>query len=130
MIKNRKCLACGEQFSYCPNCSGVDANKPSWASQFCSESCVTLWQTLTKFGVGLIDKSEAQFIISELDLKPIESYVDCVQRDYAKVMEKPKRGKRIEIKSIDEMMDEIIDIRPEQEPIIEIEHGVVTTENE
>ena len=133
MVKNRKCLACEKNFSFCPNCSGADALKPSWASQFCSEDCMILWTTLTKYGINHMEKSEAKEIISGLDLKPIESYVACVQRDYEKVMAeepKSKRGKRIEIKSIDEVMDEITDICPEQKPIIEIEHEVVITENE
>jgi hypothetical protein len=66
--------------------------------------------TLTKFSMERITKSEAVSIISDLDLKPIDTYVSCVQRDYAKVMEedkKPKRGKRAEMKIV---IDESIDI--------------------
>ena len=116
---NKKCLCDGTKFSYCPDCSRADALKPSWASEFCSESCMVLWTTLTKFGMNRLTKSEAKSIIVGLDLKPIESYAQCVQRDYAKVMaeeKKPKRGKRAEIKVLDEAMD----IKPEVvESIIE-----------
>lgn len=118
-IKERKCLSCATMYKYCPSCSRVDALKPAWASQFCSESCAILWTTLTKFGMNRLTKSEAMSIISELDLQPIESYSSCVQRDYAKVMteeKKPKRGKRAEMKIIDEVMD----IEPEVvQPIVE-----------
>jgi hypothetical protein len=130
MVKNKRCLACGEKFSYCPDCSRIDKLKPAWASQFCVESCATLWTTLTKFGMSMITKSEAKEIISALDLKPIDVYVECVKRDYSKVMaeeKKPKRGKRIEIKPIDEVMDieqEIV------ESIVEESHEVVLKENE
>lgn len=115
-IKERKCLSCATTYKYCPSCSRVDALKPAWASQFCSESCATLWTILTKFGMDRLSKPEAKSIISELDLKPIESYVPFIQRDYAKVMteeKKFKRGKRIEIKPIDEFAD--------IEPVVEIE---------
>lgn len=108
MVKNKQCLACRTSFSYCPDCSRVDRMKPTWASQFCSESCATLWTTLTKFGMSMITKPEAKEIISSLNLKPIDAYVDCVKRDYNKVFEpekKFKRGKRIEIKPIDEFSD-------------------------
>lgn len=131
--KNRKCLACGEKFSYCPSCSRVDALKPSWSSEFCGENCMTLWTTLTKFGMGRIEKSEAKEIISALGLKPIDSYVDCVKRDYNKVMEetkKPKRGKRIEIKPIDDAMDVEPTIVEEILFNIEQSHEVVTIEEE
>lgn len=146
-IKERKCLSCATTYKYCPSCSRVDALKPAWASQFCSESCATLWTTLTKFGMNRLTKSEAQSIISELNLKDIESYVSFVQRDYAKVMaeeKKPKRGKRIEIKPIDEATDlpkevvePIIEETKIEQPIEVIEpvaeestaHEVVTQEN-
>lgn len=118
MVKNRKCLSCGTQFKYCPDCSRADALKPAWASQFCSESCATLWSTLTKFGMDRLTKSEAKSIISDLDLKSVESYSACVQRDLAKVMteeKKSKRNKRIEIQPIDEVIDAELEIA---EPIV------------
>ena len=148
-IKERKCLSCTTTYKYCPRCSRVDALKPAWASQFCSESCATLWTTLTKFGMDRLTKSEAKSIISELDLKPIDYYVAHIQRDYKKIMaeeKKSKRGKRIEIKPVDEVMDvepEVIESIVENlieakydQPIEVIEsadeaaHEVVTTENE
>ena len=109
---NRTCYACQTKYSYCPSCSRADAAKPSWASEFCSESCKDIWVTLTKYNMSMLTKSEAKAIISELDLKPIDTYVDCVKLDYNKIMEpekKLKRGKRAEMKIIDEVMD----IKPE-----------------
>lgn len=142
MVKNRKCLSCGTQFKYCPDCSRADALKPAWASQFCSESCATLWSTLTKFSMDRLTKSEAKSIISDLDLKSVKSYSTCVQRDLAKVMtedKKPKRGKRIEIEPVDEVIDietEMVESIIEQlnpaQPIEEVAelHEVVKQENE
>lgn len=148
MVKNKQCLACGEKFSYCPSCSRVDKLAPAWKSQFCSEPCMTLWTTLTKFGMNYLSKHEAKEIISALDLKPIDAYVECVKRDYAKVMaeeKKPKRGKRAEMQIIiDEAMNlpkevvvELVENKIEQ-PIEAAEqvaeestvHEVVIKENE
>ena len=134
---NKTCWACKTKFSYCPNCSRVDSLKPSWASEFCCETCKDLWTTLTKFGMSMITKSDAKSIILGLDLKPIDVYADCVKRDYNKVMTpdlKSKRNRRIEIKSV----DELVDIKPEpiDEAVVEpmaIEpesHVVVKEENE
>lgn len=92
--KNRDCFCCGKNYSFCPDCSKADALKPSWSSEFCSVECKDLWKTLTKFGMGKIEKAEAKEIISALDLKPIDTYVECVQRDYAKVMAEEKKPKR------------------------------------
>ena len=112
---NKTCMACKTKYSYCPNCSRADALKPTWYSEFCSETCKELWLTLTRYNMNRITKSEAKSVISELDIKPIDNYVDCVKRDYNKVMaedKKPKRNKRIEIKPVDEAMD------IESEPIV------------
>lgn len=118
---NKQCLACKTKYSHCPDCSRADSLKPSWSSEFCSESCKDLWLTLIRYNMGVHSKHEAQAIISALDLKPIDTYAECVKRDYAKVMApdpKPKRGRRIEIKPVDDAM------------IIEESHVVVEKENE
>ena len=110
---------------------------------------MTLWATLTKCGMDRLTKSEAKSIISELDLKSIDTYAQCVQRDYAKVMaedKKPRRGKRVEIQPIDEKADistevvqsviEELENKTEQpivaEPVAEepTVHEVVKEENE
>lgn len=129
---NKTCLCCSTNYSYCPSCSRLDALKETWYNEFCSESCKDLWLTLTRFGMNSLTKSEAKNIISALDLKPIESYVPCVQRDYSKVMKeerKPKRGKRAEVKIFDDAMNigqEVFKIIVEEHT----EHEVVKTEKE
>ena len=150
MVKTRKCISCGTKYSYCPDCSRADALKPTWYSEFCGESCKDIWLTLTRYNMNRLTKAEAKSIISELAIKPIDSYVQCVQRDYAKVMEedkKPKRGKRVEIQPIDEVTDiptevvesvvkDLVEIKYEQ-PIVAksvaeepTAHEVVKQENE
>lgn len=111
MVKNRQCLCCGTKFSFCPDCSKKDALKPSWSSEFCSEDCMTIWTTATKYNLGKLTKSEAKSIISELTLKPTEQYTKCVQRDLSVILAeepKPKRGKRIDLPVIDEAIPEVV----------------------
>ena len=126
MVTNKQCLACRTKFRHCPDCSRADALKPTWASEFCSEPCATLWATLTKFGMSMLTKSEAKSIISELDLKPIDAYVDCVKRDYSKVMEPDKKIRKPYKKF------EPIEIQMEQpivaEVAVEPEYEVIKTE--
>ena len=108
MQKNRKCICCSTQYSYCPTCDSADKLKPSWHSEFCSEDCKELWNTATKFNMGLIEKSDAKEIISILSLKDKSAYVACIQRDIDKILAeepKPKRGKRAELKLLEEIAD-------------------------
>lgn len=122
--KNRTCICCHTQYSYCPNCSSTDRLAPSWKSEFCSETCKDLWLTCTRFNMGRHTKQEAQDIIKSLNLKPAAEYAPCVQRDLAVILKedpKPKRGKRVAAQPVDEAVA--------IEPTL-IEHEVVNQENE
>ena len=83
---NRQCMTCNSKYSYCPQCSKVDALKAPWHSTFCCEDCRTIWKTLTKFSMGILPKTEAKEILSKIELKPIETYAECVQRGLKNVM--------------------------------------------
>ena len=125
--KNRKCICCQEKYDYCPTCSRKDALEPSWKAEFCSEICKDLWLTLTKFGMGMLSASEAKSIISSLNLKPIDVYVECVKRDYAKVIAEEKKSRRI--KRPEPIIDVLVE--PIEQQVIEVaEHEVVKEENE
>lgn len=116
---NRTCLCCSDKYSYCPDCSRADKLKPTWYSTFCSETCNDLWLTLTRYNMNRITKSEAKSIISSLELKPMDVYAQCVQRDYAKIMaedKKTKRGKRAALN----LFDEVLNV-----PVVEESHEVV-----
>jgi hypothetical protein len=95
---------------------------------FCSETCKDLWSALTKFGMGYLTKPEAQAIISNLELKPIDTYAECVKRDYAKVMAEEKKQKKsykkiepiVEIESVIEQPEvaEPVAIEPESHEVV------------
>lgn len=123
---NKQCWCCGEKYSYCPSCSRADSLKPSWASEFCSESCMMLWTTLTKFGMNRLTKSEAKSIILDLDLKPIDTYAICVQRDYDKVMAVEKKSRKV--KKIEPVVETELILEQQVEAVKS--HEVVKEENE
>ena len=116
MSSSRKCICCNEKYFYCPSC-GKDRLKPSWYATFCSEDCKDLWQSLSRFNMNKITKAEAKEIISNLNLKPKEEYVACVQRDLENIL-KPKRGKRVEVKPVEAPIVEPVEI--EETPVTEI----------
>lgn len=126
--KNKQCLACRTAYSYCPSCSRADALAPSWKSEFCCETCKDVWDTLVKFNMNMLAKSEAKELISALDLKPIESYVACIQRDYAKIMIEEKKPKKVHKKfePVVPVMEPVVI----EEPVEVVqEHEVVLTED-
>lgn len=105
MVKNKKCFCCSTRYSYCPDCSASDKLAPSWRATFCSEDCMTIWTTCTRYNMGRLTKPEAKEIISALNLKPTSEYAPCVQRDLGVILKedpKPRRSRRAEIKPVDE----------------------------
>lgn len=128
MVKNRKCFCDGTVYTYCPDCSTSDKLAPSWKATFCSEDCMIIWTTCTRYNMGRLTKPEAKEIISALNLKPTSEYASCVQKDLAVILKedpKPKRNKRIEVKPIDEAAN--IEPTFTEETI---HHEVVIQENE
>lgn len=107
MRKNRKCICCETQYTYCPDCGGPDKLKPTWYAEFCSEDCKELWLTATKYNMQLITKDEAAKIISDLTLKDKSEYVDCVQRDLTNILSAtPKTKASKAIKSHEVVLEE------------------------
>jgi hypothetical protein len=139
---NKKCIACGTKYTYCPDCSRADALKPTWYNEFCSESCKDLWLTLARYKMERLTKDEAKSAILELDLKPIESYSRFVQQDYAKVMAEEKKTRKAH-KKVESVLEEapieieqpeitIVDpiVQESEQPEVVESHEVVTIENE
>ena len=83
--RDRQCLCCGTKYSYCPTC-GPDKLKPTWMTEFCSESCKELFETATKYNLKKLTKSEAKNIIEKLELKEKSAYVECVQKDLENIL--------------------------------------------
>ena len=133
MVSNRKCICCGEKYQYCPSC-GNDRLKETWYSAFCSETCKDLWQTLSKYSMGFINKSQAIKLINTLPLKDKSKYVACVQRDLGKLFEKEvKRNKSVKEQVMIEKLEiENISTQDTNKLISELNqntHEVVKTEN-
>lgn len=111
--RNRECYLCGQDYQYCSTCS-QDKMKPAWMSEFHSENCKNIFDICTRFNMNLMSKVEAQDTLNSCDLSNKANFKSYVQRDLEnifKVDEEPKfkRGKRAEMKII----DEVADIEPE-----------------
>jgi hypothetical protein len=90
--KNKKCACCNEQYEYCPTC-GNGKLLPAWMTEFCSESCKDLWETATKFNLNMITKEVAQAKLNTLNLKPVETYTEMLQKDINNITAKPVDNK-------------------------------------
>ena len=126
--RNRSCYLCGTSYQYCPTCS-QDRMKPSWMAEFHSENCKNIFDTCTRFNMKMLTKDEAKEAITKCDLSNKLNFRPSVQNTLSNLLKadeivlnnfKPKRGKRAEMKIIDETMD--------ADPIVEESHEVVKQE--
>ena len=90
MKKNRTCICCKTQYSYCPNCSGSDSLKSFWYEGFCSKECKDIFQTCTDYNFKLITKEQAKEALSKCDLSNRSKFSACVQRDLNTILAESK----------------------------------------
>ena len=118
--RNRECYLCGKEYQYCPTCS-QDKMKPAWMSEFHSENCKNIFDVCTRFNMKLMSKTEAQDALNACDLSNKANFKSYVQHDLEVIFadEPKKRGKRIEIKPIDEAMNvEPVAAEPESHVVV------------
>lgn len=84
---NRICVVCGKSYYFCPNCNANQANpKPSWYSQFDSEQCKDIFNTLTNYFLKKITVQEAKEALSAYDLNDISDYDVDIQQQIKDIM--------------------------------------------
>ena len=80
MKYERKCLCCGDSYSYCNNCYDF-RNYPLWMNSFHNENCKNIFQTCTDYNFKLITKEQAKEALSKCDLSNRTNFSACVKRD-------------------------------------------------
>ena len=78
--RNRECYLCGEGYLYCPTCS-QDKMKPAYMAEFHSENCKNIFDTCTRFNMGMMSKIEAQEVLKSCDLSSKENFKSYVIHD-------------------------------------------------
>ena len=60
MVKknNKKCILCGKTYTYCSRCEEFD-HLPRWMEIYCSDNCITIFNTLTEYNAENITAREA-----------------------------------------------------------------------
>ena len=106
--KNRTCLTCNTQYSYCPNCN---RKEPAWMGEFHAENCKNIFDICTRFNMQMLTKEQAKEALDACDLSNKANFKSFVQRDLEniyKVEPVLKRGRRAEI-VIDEAIHEVVE---------------------
>lgn len=80
MKYERKCICCGEKYSYCNNCYDF-RNLPLWMNSFHDENCKDIFQICTDYNFKLLTREQAKEMLSKCDLSNRANFSACIQRD-------------------------------------------------
>ncbi len=59
----RKCVCCGKEYEYCPNCG--KKSQPLWMVSFCSETCKDLFNLVSAYNINRVGKVAVQTFVTE-----------------------------------------------------------------
>ena len=59
----RKCVCCGKEYEFCPNCG--KKSQPLWMVSFCSETCKDLFNLVSAYNIGRVGKVAVQTFVTE-----------------------------------------------------------------
>ncbi len=84
---NHKCIVCGTEYRYCPNCIEFD-KMPRWMSLFCGQNCHDVFQVACDFENGDISKEDAIKELGKLDISKRVVYHGSLKNTVDKIFEK------------------------------------------
>lgn len=74
----RKCICCGKEYEYCPNCG--KNSKPAWMVTFCGEDCKELFNIVSAYNMKLINKAKVQAFVAEHDITDFQKFENSIRK--------------------------------------------------
>ena len=74
----RKCVCCGREYEFCPNCS--KANEPAWKVSFCSETCKELFNVVSAYNAKRIDRAAVNDFIAAHGITDTTKYSEPIRK--------------------------------------------------
>lgn len=125
MSKERKCLFCGKEYLYCPNCKDYSLY-PTWMFNFDTEKCRDLYKTIGGYNIGVRTIEDVKATLDKHGVTDYSIFPKALQEklsgDTSVKTEDIKEEPKVEIK--DELKDEIKDeskVEVENKTKVEIE---------
>lgn len=113
----RKCVVCGTEYEYCPNCP-KHRQQAAWHKLFHEENCKKIFNILNDYHFKHIDINEARELLSQCDLSHMHDFNAHYRNEIETIMAKPKhRGYRAKLSLVDEVMEAPV---AEEVPVVEI----------
>lgn len=92
MAAKIKCIVCGTEHEYCPNCAEYK-DAPTWLAEYDTENCKDIWYILNQFAFGHITKEKALDALKDKDLSLKKNYPADLQGVLARLYDAPEKKK-------------------------------------
>lgn len=104
---NKKCIVCGEVYTYCSGCSEFD-KYPRWMSIYHEENCKNIFDITSKFLSSSITKEEAKEELCKCDLSNKKNFHKVILDTVNKIMASDKKRRK---EPVVEHVEEIVGIQ-------------------
>lgn len=74
----RKCVCCGKEYEYCPNCG--KNSKPAWMVTFCGEDCKELFNIVSAYNMKLVSKAKVQAFVAEHGITDFQKFEGPIRK--------------------------------------------------
>lgn len=125
MANGRRCVLCGNVYSYCPSCT-KDRFKPTWYKLFDSENCHNIFGAINDYKFKLVTKEQAQEVLRGCDLSI--KLNDHYRGELNEIMTNPEEV--VEIQEEEKVVEEVVEVKPASKRKSKSQHKVEKEEVE
>ena len=87
---NKTCLCCGEKYTFCTSCDQYDF-EPRWKAIFHNKNCKDIFNILTEYNAGNIDRATAVDSLKQCDLSAKDSFVENIKQEINELFESKEK---------------------------------------
>ena len=88
MSEKRKCLCCGKEYDYCPNCG--KASTP-WKFNYDTEACKELFNIISAYNMNLVKENRVIDILNKYSITDFSIYRDNIKDVLNKINTETKK---------------------------------------
>ena len=90
MQANRICKTCGKKYFYCSHCD-KSKGSPEWMLMWDTENCKTIFEIVSSYIQGQINKASAKERLDKCDLKQLYSFKENIRKIIEEIIEEEKK---------------------------------------
>lgn len=90
----RKCICCGVEYEYCPNCNS-DSRYPKWMVSYDTESCKDVFNVVSGYNMGIISADSVKGVLNKYSITDYSKYKDSIAKvlkEITKANEQPVKA--------------------------------------